>query len=95
MKDEPPATEIALVPGNALLTGASGWLGSRLALFLDREPIEELRCLVPPGQEAALTGLSARVRIVSGDLRDPEACRRFSSVLRSSSYASLTWASSC
>lgn len=69
---------------NAYVTGAPGWLGTRLveALFqglpdspsLSPLPRREVRCLVRPGTD---TTALARAEIVEGDLRDPEAAERF------------------
>jgi nucleoside-diphosphate-sugar epimerase len=70
----------------ALVTGFPGWLGNRLVHFL-RKPhpdlppdaalarFERVRCLVLPGMrpEAAEPDLE----LVEGDVRDPEAVRRF------------------
>lgn len=73
----------------ALVTGATGWLGSRLVEALVRglpdderfrEPSGALRvrALVLPGEDAsALRRLSERVEIVAGDARRPEDCERF------------------
>lgn len=72
-----------------LVTGALGWLGSRLVECLlaglpDHEalvrprPDIRVRCLVLPGQDALpLRRLGPAVEIVEGDLADPAACRRF------------------
>src|SRR5271157_4024038 len=72
-----------------LVTGALGWLGSRLVEVLlgglpDCEALAEprrdgrIRCLVLPGQDAsALRRLADRIEIVTGDLRDPADCNRF------------------
>jgi nucleoside-diphosphate-sugar epimerase len=72
-----------------LVTGALGWLGSRLVealvrghpdhdVFKEPAPDLRLRCLVPPGQDAApLRKLSDRIQLVVGDLRDPGDCERF------------------
>jgi nucleoside-diphosphate-sugar epimerase len=73
-----------------LVTGALGWLGSRLVESLvtglpDHDQTREMpndlriRCLVLAGQNASsLTRLSSRVEIVTGDIRNPEDCARFS-----------------
>ncbi|MGO9200200.1 MAG: NAD-dependent epimerase/dehydratase family protein [Limisphaerales bacterium] len=72
-----------------LVTGALGWLGSRLVEALVgglpgcealKEPRREarIRCLVLPGQDAsALPRLPERIEVVSGDLREPADCNRF------------------
>lgn len=71
-----------------LLTGALGWLGSRLAETLisglpDHEALSQprpdlrLRCLVLPGQDtAALRRVSDRVEVIEGDLQNPADCDR-------------------
>jgi nucleoside-diphosphate-sugar epimerase len=72
-----------------LVTGATGWLGSRLVEALVREQPEDprvcepcgerrVRALVLPGEDAtALRALSERVGIVTGDVRRAEDCERF------------------
>ena len=72
-----------------LVTGATGWLGSRLVESLlnglaERHELETLpantrvRCLVLPGQDmAALRGFSERTELIPGDLRSPADCARF------------------
>ncbi len=65
-----------------LLTGATGWLGRRLANAITKGDPDmadvgvggrRLRCLVTAGESAAeLLALGAEV--VQGDIRDPEAC---------------------
>src|SRR5438552_7638410 len=72
-----------------LVTGALGWLGSRLVESLvhglpDHEKLKEpnrnlrIRCLVLPGQDSLhLRQLSDRVEIIPGDLRQPADCDRF------------------
>ncbi|HXF10350.1 MAG TPA: NAD-dependent epimerase/dehydratase family protein, partial [Desulfuromonadaceae bacterium] len=72
-----------------LVTGALGWLGSRLVEIalrgLPEHPLlqapfpgAQIRCLVLPGQDAdALRKLSDRIEVITGDLRDADVCRRF------------------
>lgn len=72
-----------------LVTGAAGWLGSRLVEFLRRglpehealrEPHQDLRLrvLLLPGQDgAALRKLSDRLEIVTGDIRNAGDCAIF------------------
>jgi nucleoside-diphosphate-sugar epimerase len=71
-----------------LVTGAAGWLGSRLVECLARglpdhpalsspTPDLRIRCLVLPGQDAApLRAVSDRVEVVAGDLQNPADCAR-------------------
>jgi nucleoside-diphosphate-sugar epimerase len=79
------APEIKLV----LVTGAAGWLGSRLVESLVRglpEPEElktpaanvRIRVLILPGQDAAgLKQLSDRIEVVAGDIRNAADCAKF------------------
>ncbi len=72
-----------------LVTGAAGWLGSRLVESLvrglpDQDALAQpqsglrIRCFVLPGQDSAgLRKLSDSVEIVTGDLRNPADCARF------------------
>lgn len=72
-----------------LVTGAAGWLGSRLVETLVHglpehealrapQPDLRIRCLLLPGQDAAaLKRLSTSVEIVTGDIRNPADCERF------------------
>jgi nucleoside-diphosphate-sugar epimerase len=72
-----------------LVTGAAGWLGSRLVESLvhglpDHDALKQpqaglrIRCLLLPGQDAgALKKLSASVETVTGDIRDAADCVRF------------------
>ncbi len=76
-------------PNQILVTGASGWLGSRLVGALvgglpDCPALEapfpgaRVRCLLLPGQDgAALSRLSDRIEVFAGDLRNPGDCDRF------------------
>ena len=71
-----------------LVTGAAGWLGSRLVESLVRglpgndalktpAPDLRIRCLLLPGQDAApLRKLSNRIEIVTGDIRNAADCAR-------------------
>ena len=76
------------MPGRlTLVTGAPGWLGSRLVRVLthglpdvpalaEPDPERRIRCLVMPGAPAdALTRIAPDVELVSGDIRDPAALR--------------------
>jgi nucleoside-diphosphate-sugar epimerase len=63
-----------------LITGAPGWIGTRLVRTLLEGPTGEprrLRCLVQPGVGASALRLSDRVEIVPGDLRDTGAVQAF------------------
>lgn len=72
-----------------LVTGAAGWLGSRLVESLVRglpeheslrgpQPDLRIRALLLPGQDdATLRKLSDRVEIVTGDIRNAGDCSRF------------------
>lgn len=76
-------------PTPVLVTGAAGWLGSRLVQSLLRGLPEHpvlahpqkdlrLRVLILPGQDgAALRKLSDRVEIVVGDIRNASDCAKF------------------
>lgn len=71
-----------------LVTGALGWLGSRLVESLvcglpghdalkEPYPAARIRCLVLPGQDpAALRRLSDRIDVIAGDLQNAADCRR-------------------
>jgi len=72
-----------------LVTGALGWLGSRLTETLvhglpghevlkKAQPVLRIRCLVLPGQNTSdLVKLSPEIAIVSGNLENPADCERF------------------
>jgi nucleoside-diphosphate-sugar epimerase len=72
-----------------LVTGAAGWLGSRLVEALthglpDHDSLKQpqaglrIRCLLFPEQDAVeLKKLSDSVEIVTGDIRNPPDCARF------------------
>ncbi len=72
-----------------LVTGAAGWLGSRLAQALTQglpgDPVLEkpqasipVRCLILPGQDVqALKHLPPNVQVTEGDLRNAADCDRF------------------
>jgi nucleoside-diphosphate-sugar epimerase len=77
------------LPNLILITGAAGWLGSRLVealahgladddRFRQPQPDLRLRCLILPGQDgAALRKISPAVEIVTGDIRNAEDMNRF------------------
>jgi nucleoside-diphosphate-sugar epimerase len=72
-KESVDAAPVARVPAspNALVTGASGWLGKNLVREL-LETRDRVRCLVPAKDEAALLEvLSPRIEALVGDVRDP------------------------
>ncbi len=72
-----------------LITGAPGWLGTRLVRVLveglpdvpslaQPDRTRRIRCLVLPGMdESVIRSISDRVEIVCGDLRDPVAMAAF------------------
>jgi nucleoside-diphosphate-sugar epimerase len=72
-----------------LVTGAAGWLGSRLVEALVRglpdhealatpAPDMRIRCLVLPGQDTApLRKVSEQIEIVTGDIRNRADCEKF------------------
>ena len=72
-----------------LVTGAPGWIGTRLvnslvhglsgheALCKPQQGLR-IRCLVLPGQDfSELTSLSDRIEIIIGDIRSPSSCEAF------------------
>ena len=77
------------LPSQVLVTGALGWLGSRLVETLVsglrdhpelRNPRPDLmiRCLVLPGQDPApLKKLSDRIEVLAGDIRSVADCAKF------------------
>jgi len=62
-----------------LITGALGWLGSRLVETIVGDSQElQLRCLVLPGQDTTpLRRVSDRIEVVTGDIQNPQDCARF------------------
>jgi len=72
-----------------LITGAPGWLGTRLVRALihglpdypelsNISPETEIRCLLYKGQDAnVLTSISERIKVFEGDLRDPSSLMTF------------------
>ncbi len=63
-----------------LVTGANGWLGSRLVELLSPEIAagSRIRCLILPGQNVdSLKKVSGRVEIVAGDIRNPADREKF------------------
>ena len=75
-----------MTAGLCLVTGAPGWLGTRLVEVL-RDGLPELpvtdadrrvRCLIRPGTpESALAELPPGVELVTGDIRDPRSLSDF------------------
>lgn len=73
----------------ALITGAPGWLGTRLTRvlaeglqdvdeFRDGDPERLIRCLVLPGQSTTgLKAIKGRIEIITGDLTHPESYNAF------------------
>lgn len=63
------------VPPLAVVTGAPGWLGTRLVRALLEGPVpRRVRCLVQPGVDPAPLG--PRVEKVSGEIDEPGAARK-------------------
>jgi nucleoside-diphosphate-sugar epimerase len=66
-----------------LITGAPGWIGTRLVRTLLGDGIEapvgerRIRCLVMPGVDRTVLPQSDRLELVEGDLRDPVAVTAF------------------
>lgn len=76
-------------PALTLVTGAPGWLGTRLLRALveglpdlpadlaERRPGKRVRCLVQPGLDTAnLERINSEVSLVVGDLTDPASARK-------------------
>jgi nucleoside-diphosphate-sugar epimerase len=67
----------------AFVTGAPGWLGTRLVEWLGQGrpeldvPARPVRCLVHPRADGAALGPSASVTLSMGDLRNPQDLSRF------------------
>jgi nucleoside-diphosphate-sugar epimerase len=71
---------MSIQPASVLVTGAPGWLGTRLVEHLAAQtgpPSSPIRCLVVPGADSsALTALSG-VTAVTGDVTDADSIARF------------------
>src|SRR5437762_9397026 len=77
------------LPEPILITGACGWLGSRLVETLVRGLAERkdllqpatgarIRCLLLPGQDSgSLQKISNTIEVVTGDIRSAADCERF------------------
>ena len=73
----------------ALITGAPGWLGTRLArtlaeglpdvsMFKDGNPDRAIRCLVLPNQDLTpLHSIKGHIELITGDLTQPESLKTF------------------
>ena len=73
----------------ALITGAPGWLGTRLArtlaeglpdvsMFKDGNPDRAIRCLVLPNQDlSSLRSIKGHLELITGDLTQPESLKTF------------------
>ncbi|HSY73864.1 MAG TPA: NAD(P)-dependent oxidoreductase [Dongiaceae bacterium] len=69
-----------MIAQKILVTGANGWLGSRLAESLLPEIADgaRIRCLVLPGQNTdSLKKISGQIETISGDIRNPADCEKF------------------
>ncbi|MFQ5411196.1 MAG: NAD-dependent epimerase/dehydratase family protein [Phycisphaerae bacterium] len=78
-----------MTPPSILITGAPGWLGTRLVQMIieglsgvDENPFPTdpaaVRCLLLPGlDDIPIRAISDRIRITRGDLRDPDSLDRF------------------
>ncbi len=72
-------------PNRIFITGSSGWLGKRLARLIAEGAFRnlvaddtEIVCLVyPTGSEKEIAALGSRVRVMTGDLRDPAISAEF------------------
>lgn len=60
-----------------LITGAPGWVGTRLVQLLLQEEERDIRCLVMPNLGTSTMPKSDRVKIVRGDLRNLDDLKSF------------------